>query len=176
MLERGDTIRSPRGTVVEILDNRPERFALRRRLPPGTGRTAPHRHLEDAVERFTVIEGEVTGTVAGEKRRLRAGDVMEVPRGASHVHPHTARGMTAVVEHVIEPRVRFVEVYFPSWLAWLADGRVDRQDEPKLAGVMAVLEAAGGDTWVAGPPIAVQRVAGRVGSRVAGLRGLRAIA
>ena len=69
---------------------------------------------------------------------------MEIPRGASHVHPHTGRGMTAVVEHVVEPRVRFVEVYFPSWLAWLADGRVDRQDEPKLAGVMAVIDAAGG--------------------------------
>ena len=100
---------------------------------------------------------------------------MEIPRGASHVHPHTGRGMTAVVEHVVEPRVRFVEVYFPSWLAWLADGRVDRQDEPKLAGVMAVIDAAGGDTWVAGPPIGVQRLAGRVGARIAALRGLRAI-
>ena len=176
MLQVGDTISSPRGTVVEILDNRPERFALRRTLPPSTGRTAPHRHLEDAVERFTLIEGEASGTVAGEKRRLRAGDVMEIPRGASHVHPHTARDMTAVVEHVVEPRVRFVEVYFPTWLAWLADGRVDRQDEPKLAGVMAVLDAAGGDTWVTGPPIPVQRFAGRVGARIAALRGLRAIA
>ena len=120
----------------------PSASRLRRTLPAGTGRTAPHRHLEDAVERFTLLEGEATGTVAGEKRRLRAGDVMEIPRGASHVHPHTGRGMTAVVEHVVEPRVRFVEVYFPSWLAWLADGRVDRQDEPKLAGVMAVIDAA----------------------------------
>ena len=175
MLQRGDIVRSPRGTIVEILDNRPQRFALRRQLPPGTGRTAPHRHREDAVERFTLIEGAATGSVAGEKRRLRPGDVMEVPRAAAHVHPHTARGETAVVEHVIEPRVRFVEVYFPTWLAWLAEGRVDRQDEPKLAGVLAVIEAAGGDTWVAGPPIAVQRGAARVGSRVAALRGLRAI-
>ena len=38
MPQPGDTIRSPRGTVVEILDNRPERFALRRTLPAGTGR------------------------------------------------------------------------------------------------------------------------------------------
>jgi mannose-6-phosphate isomerase-like protein (cupin superfamily) len=74
----------------------PERFAIRRSLPARTGRTAPHRHNEDAVERFTLIEGAATGTVAGEKRHLRPGDVMEIPRGAAHVHPHTGRNATAV--------------------------------------------------------------------------------
>jgi hypothetical protein len=37
MLEPGLTVTSPRGTVVEILENTPERFALKRILPPGTG-------------------------------------------------------------------------------------------------------------------------------------------
>jgi mannose-6-phosphate isomerase-like protein (cupin superfamily) len=171
MLEPGFSVRSPRGTVVEILDNRPERFALRRHLPSGTGRTAPHRHLEDAVERFTLLEGEATGMVAGEKRHLRAGDVLEVPRGATHVHPHTSRDTTAVVEHVIEPRLPFGEGYFPAWLNRLAEGKVDRQEELRLLDILAVLDAAGGDTWIAGPPIPVQRVAARLGSRLARFRG-----
>ncbi|MDP9347484.1 MAG: cupin domain-containing protein [Actinomycetota bacterium] len=111
------TVRSPRGTVLEVLEDSPERFRLRRRMPPHTGRGAPHRHL-DGIERFTVLEGEAKGSVHGRSRRLGPGDVLDVPVGAAHVHPHTG-GDTALVEHVIEPRPRFVQVYFASWLRWL---------------------------------------------------------
>ena len=44
MLEPGTVVRSPRGTVVEILENTPERFRLRRELPPATGKGPSHRH------------------------------------------------------------------------------------------------------------------------------------
>ena len=66
---------------------------------------------------------------------LRSGDVMEVPVGSAHVHPHTDASTTAVVEHTIEPRPRFVPVFFASWLTWLGEGKVDRQDEPTLGDV-----------------------------------------
>ena len=174
MLKAGDSFRSPRGTVVEVLAYGPDRLAIRRTLAPGTGRTAPHRHLEDAVERFTLLEGEATGKVAGEERRLRAGDVMEIPRGAVHVHPHTAKDQTATLEHVIEPCPAFPLVYFPSWLRWLAEGRVDDQDEPTFLGIMSVIDTAKGDSWVAGPPIAVQRALAKVLAPVANRRGCRA--
>jgi quercetin dioxygenase-like cupin family protein len=173
VLEPGSTVTSPRGTVVDILDNRPERFALRRVLPPSTGKGASHRHL-DGIERFTVLEGEATGSVDGRKRLLRAGDVLDVPRGSPHVHPHTAAGVTATIEHVIEPRPRFVSVYFASWLGWLQEGRVDRQDEPTLLEIMSIIDAGGGGSWVTGPPIPVQRALARVLSRVAAARGIRA--
>jgi hypothetical protein len=62
MLEPGFTVSSPRGTVVEILENTPERFALRRVLAPGTGRTPSHRH-DNGVERFRLLAGEATGSV-----------------------------------------------------------------------------------------------------------------
>jgi quercetin dioxygenase-like cupin family protein len=160
--------------VVEVLAYGPDRLAVRRTLPPGTGRTAPHRHLEDAVERFTLLEGEATAKVAGETRHLRAGDVLEIPRAAVHVHPHTGAGQTVTLEHVIEPCPRFPAVYFPSWLRWLAEGRVDGQDEPTLLGIMSVIDTAKGDSWVAGPPIAVQKALARVLAPVAARRGLRA--
>jgi hypothetical protein len=79
--------------------------------------------------------------------------------------------MTAVVEQEIEPRPRFVEVYFASWTRWLQEGRVDRQDEPTLLGIMAVLAAGGGGTWVAGPPVGLQRLAARALAPVARRRG-----
>jgi mannose-6-phosphate isomerase-like protein (cupin superfamily) len=163
-------VTSPRGTVVEILQDEPERFALRRTLPPGTGRTAPHRHL-NGIERFTVLSGTATGKVGRRHVSLREGDVMDVPVGATHVHPHTSARETAVVEHVIEPRPRFVEVYFASWQEWLAAGRVDGQDEPTLLGIMAVIDAGGGGTWVSGPPIALQKAVVPVMARLARRRG-----
>jgi mannose-6-phosphate isomerase-like protein (cupin superfamily) len=124
MLEPGFVVTSPRGTVVEIIENAPQRFQLKRTLPPGTGRTRSHRH-DNGIERFHLLEGAATGSVDGTSRSLRPGDVMEVPVGSAHVHPHTDASTTAVVEHTIEPRPRFVPVFFASWLTWLAEGKVE---------------------------------------------------
>ena len=111
----------------------------------------------NGIERFEVLEGEVTGAVAGRSRALTAGDVLEVPVGSSHVHPHTGKAATATIEHTIEPRPLFVEVYFATWLARLREGRVDRQDEPTFLQVMAILRAGGGGSWVVGPPVWLQK-------------------
>jgi quercetin dioxygenase-like cupin family protein len=174
MLEPGFTVTSPRGTVVEILENTPERFVLKRILPPDTGKTPSHRH-DDGIERFRLIEGEATGSVGGAARRLREGDVMEVPVGTAHVHPHTDGATIATVEHIIEPRPRFVAVFFASWLTWLGEGRVDKQDEPTLLGVMAVFKEGGGGTWVTGVPVGAQKLLASVLAGVAKPRGLRAV-
>lgn len=173
MLEPGFTVHSPRGTIIEVLANAPDRFVLRRTLPPGTGKTPAHVHL-DGVERFRLLAGRATGVVDGVERALEAGQAMEVPAGTSHVHPHTGEDR-AVVEHVIEPRPRFVSVFFASYLTWLGEGRVDEQDEPPLLAVMAIMRVGGGGTWVAGPPVALQRGLAAVLGRVANARGWRPV-
>jgi quercetin dioxygenase-like cupin family protein len=174
MLEPGFVVTSSRGTVIEVLENTPDRFRLRRTLPPGTGKTPSHRH-DNGIERFTILEGTATGSVDGTTRALRAGDVMEVPVSSAHVHPHTDGASTAVVEHTIEPRPRFVSVFFASYLTWLGEGKVDGQDEPTLLQVMAIIKAGGGGTWVTGPPVAVQKVLASVLGTVAGARGIRPV-
>ena len=110
MLEPGFTVTSPRGTLIEVLENTPERFVLRRVLAPGTGKTPSHRH-DNGIERFRALEGAATGMVGGEQRSLQAGDVMEVPVGTAHVHPHTHVGTTATVEHTIEPSFDFTSEF-----------------------------------------------------------------
>jgi hypothetical protein len=157
-----------------VLAYSPERLAIRRSLPPGTGRTAPHLHREQASERFRLLEGEATAKVGKDEIVLRAGDELEIPRATSHVHPHTGPGATAVLEHAIEPCPAFPLVYFPTWLGWLADGRVDPQEEPTFLGIMAIIDAAKGDSWVAGPPIAAQKALARLLAPVANRRGYRA--
>jgi quercetin dioxygenase-like cupin family protein len=165
MLEPGQIVRSPRGTVVEILENSPDRFRLRRTLPPSTGKTPAHRHT-NGTETFAVVTGEVTASAAGATRRLAAGDVLTVPVGASHVHPHTAASGTATIEQTIEPRPRFVEVFFATWLQRLAAGDVDGQDEPRLLDVLAMIRVGGGGTWVAGPPVIAQKALAQVLGRI----------
>ncbi|HWM10635.1 MAG TPA: cupin domain-containing protein [Solirubrobacteraceae bacterium] len=174
MLEPGTLVRSPRGTVVEVLESSPDRLRIRRELPPATGRTPLHFH-ENGVERFKVLAGEASGRSGADMQRLREGDVLEVPVGAPHVHPHTATDKTAVIEHWIEPQPRFVQVYFPSWMAWLEDGRVNGQDEPTFLSVMSLMREGGGGTWLTGPPVAAQQALARALAPVAAARGYRAI-
>jgi mannose-6-phosphate isomerase-like protein (cupin superfamily) len=174
MLAPGYIVTSPRGTVMEILENTPDRFRLKRTLPPATGKTPSHRH-DNGIERFRVLEGAATGSVGGAVRALRAGDVMEVPMSTAHVHPHTDAVTTAVVEHTIEPRPRFVSVFFASYLTWLGEGKVDKQDEPTMLQVMAILKEGGGGTWVSGPPVAAQKILASVLAKVAGARGIRPV-
>jgi hypothetical protein len=63
-------------------------------------------------------------------------------------------------------------VFFASYLTWLAEGKVDRQDEPTLLQVMAIIDAGGGGTWVTGPPVAAQKILARLLARVARARGI----
>jgi mannose-6-phosphate isomerase-like protein (cupin superfamily) len=168
----GTVVSSPRGTRIEVKESSPERLVLERQLPPGTGKTPEHVH-QDGIERFELLGGEATGSVDGRSRLLSAGDVLEVPVGAKHVHPHTSESQTATVIHTIEPRVRFVDVFFASYFEWLREGKTDRQDEPHLLGVMAVMRVGGGGTWVAGPPVPLQKGLAQVLGLVAAMRGYR---
>jgi hypothetical protein len=131
-------------------------------MEPGTIITSP---------RGTVVEGTVTAKLDGRTLRLAPGDTLDVPLGSTHVHPHTGEGETAVLEHEIGDPPGFVALYFANWLRWLGRGEVDRQDEATFLQIMAILRASPGGTWVAGPPVAVQKalaaVLGRF-KRVAG--------
>ncbi|MBJ7329784.1 MAG: cupin domain-containing protein [Solirubrobacteraceae bacterium] len=173
MLEPGQVVRSPRGTVIEVLENTPERFSIRRRFPPGTGAGKSHYHL-DSNERFTVVEGEAVGSIEGEERLLRPGDVLEVPPSSPHVHPHPI-SEPAVVEQEMFPRPDFVPIFFASYFTWLEEGRCDRQDEPTVGQVMAIMRKAKGHTWVTGVPVTAQRGLAAVMGRAAEMRGFHPV-
>jgi quercetin dioxygenase-like cupin family protein len=50
-------------------------------VPPGGG-PPPHRH--DFEETFTVLQGELEATFRGEKRKVQAGETINVPANAPH--------------------------------------------------------------------------------------------
>jgi mannose-6-phosphate isomerase-like protein (cupin superfamily) len=176
MLQTGDVIKSPRGTLVEILENTPERISFRRSLPPLTGGTKSKAHRHTATfETFEMLAGDASASVDGRERQLRPGDVLEIPLGASHVNPYT-KEKTATLVHSVTPRTRGVEVYFTSWLHWLEQGEADASDEPTFLQIAAIVKEGGrAGTWPTGIPVFLQRIGLPILGVIAELRGIRAI-
>jgi quercetin dioxygenase-like cupin family protein len=78
-----DTYALTNHETVTVLERSPERLVVEGTWTPGGGSPPPHKHpVQD--ERFTVLDGEMTVKVGGERRVARAGEVFEVPRGTAH--------------------------------------------------------------------------------------------
>ena len=174
MLEARQEFRNPRnGAVARMIEVTPERAVLEREMPPGTGRADPHLH-NDFHQRFEVVEGTASVTVDGDERTLAAGESLEIDRGVPHVDAYNASASRLVVRNVISPAPHFAHVYVASWGRALEAGRLNDQDEFTFLGLMTALAEAKGDSWAAGPPIALQRLLVPVGAAIGRRRGHRA--
>jgi hypothetical protein len=94
---------------------------------------------------------------------------------APHANAYTGDGPATVVQSVA-PRPRAVEVYFASWLRWLAEGKTLDNDEPTTLQLAAITKEGGfGGTFVAGVPIFLQRIGLPILGLVAKLKGTQAV-
>jgi mannose-6-phosphate isomerase-like protein (cupin superfamily) len=177
MLKTGQVIESPRGTRVEILENTPERISFQRTLPPLTGGTRRKAHRHTATEEtFELLAGEATVLLDGYEHHLTPGDVLEIPLGCAHVNAYTTAGNTATVVQTVTPRTMGVEVYFTSWLNWLAQGKADANDEPTVLQLAAIIKEGGrAGTWSSKTPVVLQRIGLPIAGLVAELVGIRAV-
>jgi len=177
VLQAGQIIESPRGTRVEILENTPARLSFKRMLPPLTGGTKSKSHRHTATqETFELTEGEATSSVDGLERTLKPGDVLEIPLNTMHINPYTTAEQTATLVQSVRPRTRGVEVYFTSWLEWLAQGEADAHDEPTVMQLAAIIKEGGrAGTWPARPPVVLQQIGLPILGVIAGLKGVRAV-
>jgi mannose-6-phosphate isomerase-like protein (cupin superfamily) len=174
MIEAGREFRNPRnGAVGRVIERTPERAVLERLMPPGTGRGQAHVH-RDFEQRFEVVSGVATFALDGDERTLSAGESAEIPLGVAHVDPFNASDEPVVVRNVVYPAGGFVDVYVASWGHALEAGRLDDQDEFTFLGLATMLAEAGGDSWAAGPPIALQKLAIRPAAAIGRRRGHRA--
>jgi mannose-6-phosphate isomerase-like protein (cupin superfamily) len=177
MLKAGQVIKSPRGTRVEILENTPERISFQRTLPPLTGGTKgkAHRHTL-TMETYELLAGDATAVLDGREHKLEPGNVLEIPLGCSHVNPYTTAGKDATLVHTVTPCTRGVEVYFTSWLNWLALGQTDANDEPTGLQIAAIVKEGGrAGTWPTGTPVILQRILLPIFALIAELRGIHAV-
>ena len=99
-MQRGD-VHQEKGERLRVLGTAPRSRIAVVTLPPGRVESCPPDPRDgDGV--VYVVEGRVAVTVAGEKRELRAGEVVVVPSGAPHrLRALGSRGATLL--HVHEP-------------------------------------------------------------------------
>jgi quercetin dioxygenase-like cupin family protein len=91
----------------------------------------PPAHFHPAQdERFEVLEGRLTARVAGEERELRAGEVLEIPRGVPHQIWNRGDGTARAVWQT-RPAGR-TEQWFRSIDRTLREERVGRNGMPGL--------------------------------------------
>lgn len=70
-------------TTLTVRHNDADRLEVEVRYDPGGSRPPAHYHPAQD-ERFEVLEGELEARIEGDQRVLRAGDMLEIPRGVVH--------------------------------------------------------------------------------------------
>jgi mannose-6-phosphate isomerase-like protein (cupin superfamily) len=126
-----------------------------------------HRH---AAESFKVVEGEVTVTVGQQTETLRVGQSVTVAAGTPHTWRNSGDGVLRI-EAEFRPAGR-IQSFFETFCGLATEGRCDQRGQPSL--LQVAVAADRWDSYLAGPPIVVQRLLFAILRPIAWLRGYRA--
>lgn len=164
-----DTFKLTPSETVRIREHTPK--ALEVEGTWGPNGSPPPKHFHPAQdERFEVLEGVLTTRVDGEQRELRAGDVIEIPRGAVHQMWNATGEPTRAIWRT-SPAGRTAE-WFADLDGLLRSGRVGGNGMPSPLAFGVYLTEYRDVIRLAGPQPLVQgsmRVLGALGR----LRGYR---
>lgn len=170
MTNSGDVIHNPvTGMSVTIIktaaDTEGRETVIEYSLPPFAGRkaTTPHRHRR-YIERFEILAGRA-GFVSGSREGAAdVGDVIEVPRETTHVHPWSISDEPLRVRQTTEaitpdePGLSAALEAVKTNFALAQAGKVDADGRPSLLQAAMLLDALLPDNYLAGIPLAAQRV------------------
>ncbi len=157
MIEIDRSYRHPRtGLEVRVLRNDAEVYEMEVRLPPGLSGAQAHVHL-DLEQSFTVLEGEGVISVDGSDRTLRAGEALEIARGRKHADIDNLSSEDLVYRDRLSPSPPFVRAYAETVIAMLEDGRLADEGELSPLHMAVVQHATGGESWLTGVPVTLQR-------------------
>lgn len=149
-------------------------------LPPFAGRkaTAPHRHRR-YIERFEVLAGRAGYVLGSQEGTAVVGDVIEVPRETTHVHPWSISDeplrvrQTTVALTPDEPGLSAALAAVKTNFALAQAGKVDADGRPSLLQAAVLLNALLPDNYLAGIPLVAQRVVFGGLAALGRLRGYR---
>ncbi len=142
----------------------PDRLRIEVQAPPHMVRPPVHLHCHSA-ESFQILEGRATVLVDGTERVFREGDTLELAPGAPHTWWNSGDGLLRFVTE-FRPALR-MQSFFETLCGLATEGR-----KPDLLQIAA--SAALWDTYLASPPVLVQRALFAFLRPVARARGYRA--
>jgi mannose-6-phosphate isomerase-like protein (cupin superfamily) len=160
------------GARVTLEDSRNGVLSYVRLMPPGTGRAVAHVHL-DFDQRFTVLGGHARYEVGGRRGALAPGERLDVPMGTAHVDPYPDGSEPLELRNVGDPEAPGARDYVRALGSAIRDGKASRQDEFHLLHLMVVVRAGRSQSFMAGPPIALQRLIIPILAAIGRLAGYR---
>jgi mannose-6-phosphate isomerase-like protein (cupin superfamily) len=133
-----------------------EVVSYQRRLPPGTGKGRPHRHMAFE-QRWTVAGGRLRYRIGREEAILEADQELVIEPGVAHLDPYNPFDEPAVVTNTVSPASAFASVWARTLGQALRDGILDDQQEFRLPHLMLLLSHEGAETFAPGVPVPLQR-------------------
>jgi quercetin dioxygenase-like cupin family protein len=178
MLRAGQSFENPStGSRLEVVATPREYgrdvLVVERLQKPGTGKAAPHIHL-DFEHRFAVLDGRLTLELDGQERTFGAGEEIHVQPRTPHRDPWNTSDEDLRFRTEFEPVPEFVEGFTAAFGHLLQEGRTDDQDFVPDLQLFVCLYAYKGKSYKVGPPIWLQRALIPLLAAVGRLRGYRA--
>jgi mannose-6-phosphate isomerase-like protein (cupin superfamily) len=143
---------------------------IERVMKPHTGKADAHLHL-DFVESYEVIDGTATVERDGERLTLGAGERLEIQPGTRHRNPYNETGSDLRLRHRVSPGGAFAEAFVSSLGHHTENDTVNAQGEFPQLQLFATLHATRAQSFLAGPPIALQKPVIWLGALIARARG-----
>jgi quercetin dioxygenase-like cupin family protein len=128
-----------------------------------------HPHQESHIE---PISGALQVVLAGEKRRLEAGEAIAIPAGTRHRFFNDGE-VDAVAIQEFRPALRIAE-FFETYFGLAERGELDERGKPSLLRSAVMGPAFADEIRLVSPPWPVQRAAFALLGPIARLRGYRA--
>ena len=147
-------------------------LTIERLMKPGTGKADAHVHF-DFDERFEVLEGTGTIVVDRRERELAAGESVELPRRTPHRNLYNPGSEDLRFRLTLSPRTEFADAFLSALRHHMERGTVNAQGEFPNLQLLATLHGTRAKSYLAGPPIWLQKPVLPVGALIARLRGYR---
>jgi mannose-6-phosphate isomerase-like protein (cupin superfamily) len=133
-----------------------EDAAMERLMKPGTGKADAHVHL-DFHERYEILEGTATIVLDGREVKAGPGETVEVPRGTKHRNPYNETEQDLRLRHTVSPRSEFTDCFISALGYHMENDTVNDQGEFPDLQLFVILDATRAQSYLAGPPIFVQK-------------------
>lgn len=124
------------------------------------GKKVAVRHIHPRQKETLVIQsGQLKLEIGGKTSVYKPGETITIPAGTPHEWWNDSASMPLQMEVKFEPALK-TEIFFEQFFGLAADGKTDSKGSPSFMQIMAMCNEY--NIYIAGPPVALQRVMGFV--------------